>query len=101
MNFSKIQEFNLHPEQELRFEVEKGCWLKLEVVGTEGNAELFGTELIKNKPYYFNDGQGEFLSLSRSNFQFIFQDLEYLRGLDVKSVLLVEQRQHTFQKRHR
>ena len=58
--FSKIQEFNLHPEQELRFEVEKGCWLKLEVVGTEGNAELFGTELIKNKPYYFNDGQGEF-----------------------------------------
>ena len=60
--FSKIQEFNLHPEQELRFEVEKGCWLKLEVVGTDGNAELFGTELIKNKPYYFNDGQGRFVN---------------------------------------
>ena len=27
------------------------------MIGTEGNAELFGTELIKNKPYYFNAGQ--------------------------------------------
>jgi polyribonucleotide 5'-hydroxyl-kinase len=42
----------------LRFEVETGCWVKLVVVGSEGNAELFGTELIREKPYYFHSGQG-------------------------------------------
>ena len=53
------QEFKLFPEQELRFEVEKAQWIKVEVIGSDGNAELFGTELIKNKPYYFHSGQGQ------------------------------------------
>ena len=59
--FSQTQEFSLHPEQELRFEVEANCWVKLVVVGSEGNAELFGTELIREKPYYFHSGQGKLL----------------------------------------
>ena len=59
MDKEVTHDYALRPEQELRFEVERGCWVKLEVVGTEKDhyAELFGTELIKNKPYYFNAGQ--------------------------------------------
>ena len=30
----------------------KGHCVKLEVVGSEGNAEIFGTELIRNKRKY-------------------------------------------------
>ena len=53
------QDFALHPEQELRFEVEAGCWVKLVILlDGKGNAELFGTELIKGNPYYFHSGQG-------------------------------------------
>jgi len=50
------EDYALHPEQELRFEVEKGEYAKIQVL--EGNAELFGTELIKQKPYFFNGGKG-------------------------------------------
>lgn len=50
------EDYALHPEQELRFEVEKNHYAKVEVL--EGNAELFGTELIRQKPYYFHFGKG-------------------------------------------
>lgn len=47
-----VQEFNLEPDSELRFEVEsrnEKVILELKV----GMAEVFGTELVKGKPYYF------------------------------------------------
>ncbi|CAI6375196.1 unnamed protein product [Macrosiphum euphorbiae] len=46
------QEFQLKPDHELRFEVEN----KNETVVLElktGLAEIFGTELVKSKPYKF------------------------------------------------
>lgn len=58
VDVDQTQDYALHPEQELRFEAEKGHCVKLEVVGSEGNAEIFGTELIRNKPYYFPPGKG-------------------------------------------
>lgn len=55
MTESQTQEFKLDPDSELRFEVEsKNEKVILEV--KVGNAELFGTELVKGKPYEFHTG---------------------------------------------
>lgn len=54
MEGSKVEErkeFSLAQDQELRIEVAKGKEAKLIV--HEGQAEIFGTELVKNKPYVF------------------------------------------------
>ncbi|KAI8424786.1 hypothetical protein MSG28_006722 [Choristoneura fumiferana] len=51
----QLQEFKLDPDSELRFEVEsKNEKVVLEV--KSGYAELFGTELVKGKPYEFHTG---------------------------------------------
>ncbi|KAH9642968.1 hypothetical protein HF086_013529 [Spodoptera exigua] len=51
----QLQEFKLEPDSELRFEVEsKNEKVVLEV--KSGYAELFGTELVKAKPYEFHTG---------------------------------------------
>ncbi|KAL4713093.1 hypothetical protein ACJJTC_001147 [Scirpophaga incertulas] len=51
----QLQEFKLEPDSELRFEVEsKNEKVVLEV--KTGYAELFGTELVKGKPYEFHTG---------------------------------------------
>ncbi|XP_013170540.1 PREDICTED: protein CLP1 homolog isoform X2 [Papilio xuthus] len=51
----QLQEFKLEPNSELRFEVEsKNEKVVLEV--KSGYAELFGTELVKGKPYEFHTG---------------------------------------------
>ncbi|CAG9565692.1 unnamed protein product [Danaus chrysippus] len=51
----QLQEIKLDPDSELRFEVEtKNEKVVLEV--KSGYAELFGTELVKGKPYEFHTG---------------------------------------------
>ncbi|KOB71030.1 Uncharacterized protein OBRU01_14420 [Operophtera brumata] len=51
----QLQEFKLDPDSELRFEVEsKNEKVVLEI--KSGYAELFGTELVKGKPYEFHTG---------------------------------------------
>jgi len=47
-------EYKLDPNTELRFEVEHGATVNLELI--DGKAEIFGTELTKNKKYAFNSG---------------------------------------------
>uniref|UniRef100_A0A1B6BXL4 Protein CLP1 homolog n=2 Tax=Clastoptera arizonana TaxID=38151 RepID=A0A1B6BXL4_9HEMI len=50
-----VQEFQLDPDAELRFEIEnKNESVTLEV--KSGMAEIFGTELVKGKSYTFNTG---------------------------------------------
>jgi polyribonucleotide 5'-hydroxyl-kinase len=50
-----IQEFKLGQDEELRFEVTEG---KNAVIATmvDGMAEIFGTEMVKDKPYQFMGG---------------------------------------------
>eukprot|EP00058_Branchiostoma_floridae_P009643 XP_002595131.1 hypothetical protein BRAFLDRAFT_118599 [Branchiostoma floridae] len=50
----KDQEFKLEKDTELRFEVETGGTITLEL--SEGLAEVFGTELVKNKKFTFGSG---------------------------------------------
>ncbi|KAK2181508.1 hypothetical protein NP493_394g02013 [Ridgeia piscesae] len=50
---SKV-EYTLETKTELRFEVEQGAFVQLEVIS--GKAEIFGTELTKNKKYNFASG---------------------------------------------
>lgn len=51
----EVQEFQLDPDAELRFEIEnKNETVTLEV--KTGMAEIFGTELVKGKPYTFTTG---------------------------------------------
>ncbi|CAH1238295.1 polyribonucleotide 5'-hydroxyl-kinase Clp1-like [Branchiostoma lanceolatum] len=50
----KDQEFKLEKDTELRFEVETGGTITLEL--SEGMAEVFGTELVKNKKFTFGSG---------------------------------------------
>ncbi|GFS53488.1 protein CLP1 homolog [Nephila pilipes] len=49
------QEFKLEEQTELRFEVEANCKVVLEL--KSGTAEIFGTELVKNKKFTFASGE--------------------------------------------
>lgn len=49
------QEFKLEEQTELRFEVEAKCKVVLEL--KSGTAEIFGTELVKNKKFNFSSGE--------------------------------------------
>eukprot|EP00112_Aurelia_sp_Birch-Aquarium-sp1_P009417 Seg207.9 transcript_id=Seg207.9/GoldUCD/mRNA.D3Y31 product="Polyribonucleotide 5'-hydroxyl-kinase Clp1" protein_id=Seg207.9/GoldUCD/D3Y31 len=51
---SDKKEWTLEQDTELRFEVELQC--KAELTLTHGQAEIFGTELVKNKVYSFRSG---------------------------------------------
>jgi len=53
-NNDLTQEFKLEQDTELRFEVESKEKVTLEV--KSGQAEIFGTELVKGKTYTFNGG---------------------------------------------
>ena len=52
-NFGFLELFVYHtfnrPSTFFNSEIFQGHIVKLEVIGSEGNAELFGTELIRNK----------------------------------------------------
>uniref|UniRef100_A0A2C9K704 Protein CLP1 homolog n=2 Tax=Biomphalaria glabrata TaxID=6526 RepID=A0A2C9K704_BIOGL len=48
------QEFKLQANSELRFEVEAKAMVEIEMI--EGQAEMFGTELAKNRKYSFVSG---------------------------------------------
>lgn len=50
---SDAQEFKLEELTELRFEVEANCKVSLEL--KNGTAEIFGTELVKNKKFIFSN----------------------------------------------
>lgn len=51
----EIQEHKLEADSELRFEIEtKGKSATIEL--KSGMAELFGTEMVRNKPYEFSTG---------------------------------------------
>ncbi|KFM66836.1 Polyribonucleotide 5'-hydroxyl-kinase Clp1, partial [Stegodyphus mimosarum] len=52
---SDAQEFKLEEQTELRFEVEANCKVSLEL--KSGTAEVFGTELVKNKKFNFSSGE--------------------------------------------
>lgn len=52
---SDAQEFKLEESTELRFEVETNCKVTLEL--KSGTAEIFGTELVKNKKFNFSNGE--------------------------------------------
>ncbi|KAG8191312.1 hypothetical protein JTE90_006064 [Oedothorax gibbosus] len=52
---SDAQEFKLDEQTELRFEVEANCKVTLEL--KSGTAEIFGTELVKNKKFAFSCGE--------------------------------------------
>lgn len=45
------KEYTLQQDQELRIEVASGSEAKITIL--DGQAEIFGTELVKNKPYVF------------------------------------------------
>ncbi|GFY21639.1 protein CLP1 homolog [Trichonephila clavipes] len=49
------QEYKLEEQTELRFEVEAKCKVVLEL--KSGTAEIFGTELVKNKKFNFSSGE--------------------------------------------
>lgn len=49
------QEFKLEEQTELRFEVEANCKVTIEL--KSGTAEIFGTELVKNKKFSFQSGE--------------------------------------------
>ncbi|GIY82399.1 protein CLP1 homolog [Caerostris darwini] len=49
------QEFKLEEQTELRFEVEANCKVVIEL--KSGTAEIFGTELVKNKKFNFSSGE--------------------------------------------
>ncbi|CAL1276648.1 unnamed protein product [Larinioides sclopetarius] len=51
----EAQEFKLEEQTELRFEVEANCKVVLEL--KSGTAEIFGTELVKNKKFNFSSGE--------------------------------------------
>ncbi|GBM69059.1 Protein CLP1 [Araneus ventricosus] len=51
----EAQEFKLEEQTELRFEVEANCKVVLEL--KSGTAEVFGTELVKNKKFNFSSGE--------------------------------------------
>lgn len=50
------QEYKLEPENELRFEVEGEGDVKINLLLVEGQAEIFGTELMKGHTYSFPKG---------------------------------------------
>ncbi|KAL4234900.1 Cleavage polyadenylation factor subunit clp1 [Mactra antiquata] len=50
----RVEEFQLEKEAELRFEVEAGSTVQLELVN--GKAEVFGSELASGRKYTFNAG---------------------------------------------
>ncbi|XP_060553316.1 polyribonucleotide 5'-hydroxyl-kinase Clp1-like [Ruditapes philippinarum] len=50
----RVEEFQLDKESELRFEVESGSTVQLELIN--GKAEIFGSELTSGRKYSFNAG---------------------------------------------
>nr|CAB3231681.1 polyribonucleotide 5'-hydroxyl-kinase Clp1 [Phallusia mammillata] len=54
IDLKEVCDYKLAKDNELRFEVETGARVKLDLI--DGSAELFGTELVRSRSYIFESG---------------------------------------------